>query len=345
MQRRALLVGINRYDHVGSLDSCVRDATAMRDILAIHEDGSPNYDCELWADRTPDGRPITRAALREGCRQLFGDFDGEVELFFAGHGAITDHTGYLCTRDAARDDWGVPMHEVLGMVKRSRCCDVIIIVDCCHSGDMGNPPDQADGPSLLSSLRENVTILAASRRTQVSPEGSEHGLFTEAVLDALSGGAADERGRVTAPSIYAQVQARFRAWGRRLVFKSHATRVPVLRRCEPSITRAQLAELVDLFPTQCYKYLLDPEHEPEDEHGNVHEPVNTEKVRVARLFKVYRNAGLLRATVPNEDFILGRAEEPHRRAHAPRTNQLAFDPSGASVTCVSGSRGISGYPT
>jgi hypothetical protein len=43
---------------------------------------------------------------------------------------------------------------------------------------------------------------------------------------------------------------------------------------------------------------LGPEHEPEDEHGNVKEPVNHEKVAIAQLFKSYRDAGLLKPSDP-----------------------------------------------
>jgi hypothetical protein len=53
------------------------------------------------------------------------------------------------------------------------------------------------------------------------------------------------------------------------------------------------------FPKADHKYPLDPEHEPEDEHGNVKEPVNKEKVATAQLFKVYRDAGLLKPSNPN----------------------------------------------
>jgi len=45
---------------------------------------------------------------------------------------------------------------------------------------------------------------------------------------------------------------------------------------------------------------LDPEYEPDDEHGNRHEPVNEEKVAIAELFKEYRDAGLLKPSTPGE---------------------------------------------
>ena len=47
MARRALLVGINTYDHVSSLHGCVNDVHAMRELLQRNDDGSPNYDCRI----------------------------------------------------------------------------------------------------------------------------------------------------------------------------------------------------------------------------------------------------------------------------------------------------------
>jgi len=50
-------------------------------------------------------------------------------------------------------------------------------------------------------LREGVSALTASRTAEVSVEVNGGGLFTSLVGDALTGGAADVLGRVTAPSM------------------------------------------------------------------------------------------------------------------------------------------------
>ncbi|HTC66115.1 MAG TPA: hypothetical protein VK685_03210 [Candidatus Acidoferrum sp.] len=71
-----------------------------------------------------------------------------------------------------------------------------------------------------------------------------------------------------------------------------------MRECEPLIERLQLEQLPNFFPEADFKYRLDPEHEPEDEHGNVKQPVNKEKVTIAQLFKSYRDAGLLKPSDP-----------------------------------------------
>jgi len=300
MARRALVVGINSYNNVTPLRACVSDAEAIVKRLSRQEDGTPNYDCRALLDRMEDGAPITRSTLRAAVTDLFDNFRGEVVLYFSGHGILTSGGGYLCTTDAEKNDWGLPMQEVVDLAQVSKCSDILIMLDCCHSGDFANPGLLKGGPNPLTSLRENMAVMAASLPSEASLEAGNHGLFTAAVLDALDGGAADHMGYVSASSIYAYVHRRFGAWDQRPVYKSYATGVTIIRQCAPLIDRLKLRELVKLFPTQESKLFLDPEYEPEDENGVCHEPVSVEKVRVAKLLKEYRDAGLLRATEQDE---------------------------------------------
>jgi hypothetical protein len=305
VERRALVVGINQYQ-LGNLGAAVADADAMARVLRRHADGELNFDCRLLLDRMEDGTPITRRALRLALQELFSpEFKGDALLYFSGHGALTPVGGYLCAFDSAPDDWGVPMQEVVDWANRSSARSILLLLDCCHSGEIGNPPgfQGPGGGNPLAVLREDLTVIAASHRLQPSLEAAGQGLFTAAVLDALEGGAADHLGWVTAPAIYAYVERRFGQWGQRPIYKSHATGVTVVRQCAALIERLKLRELARHFPTREHRYQLDPEYEPEDEHGNIREPVNQEKVAIARLFKDYRDAGLLKASVPGEQLF------------------------------------------
>jgi hypothetical protein len=192
------------------------------------------------------------------------------------------------------------MQEVVDLAMKSPARQILLIVDCCHGGALGTPAimNTGGGSNPLATLRENMTVIAASRATESAIESGGHGLFTAALLDALEGGAADHMGIVTAPALYTYVSRRFTAWDQRPVYKTSATEVLSVRECEPLIARLQLRQLATLFPTADFRYPLDPEHEPEDEHGNVKEPVNREKVGIAQLFKSYRDAGLLKPSDP-----------------------------------------------
>jgi hypothetical protein len=298
MKRRALIVGINTYDSFDDLHSCVADAEGMTEVLRRHKNGEPNFDCFILADQVPDSR-ITRANLRAALNKLF-DFDGDVLFYFAGHGFLGKTGGLLCTADAVEGDWGIPMQEVVDLAYRSHARQILLVLDCCHSGDTASQAAMSmdAGKNPLAVLRENMTVIAASRATEPAVEAGGHGVFTRALIDALEGGAADHMGFVTAPAIYAYVSRRFTAWDQRPAYKTNATDVLVVRECEPLIERLQLIRLPELFPKVDGKMRLDPEFEPEDEHGNVKKPVNTEKVALASLLKSYRDAGLVKPSNP-----------------------------------------------
>jgi hypothetical protein len=299
MARRALIVGINTYSGVNDLSCCVADAQAMVEVLSRHRDGKKNFDCLALLDQMSDGSSISRPTLRAALTDLF-KFGGEVLLYFSGHGFLSQTGGVLCTSDATQHDWGIPMQEVVDLATDSSARHIVLILDCCYSGAIANPATMNTGKSPLAAIRENMTVIAASRATEVSIEAGGHGLFTAALLDALEGGAADHMGFVTAPALYAYVSRRFTAWDQRPIYKTNATEVFTVRECEPLIERLQLSQLPQYFAKPDDKYPLDPEFEPEDEKGNVKEPVNQQKVAIAQLFKSYRDAGLLRSSDPTQ---------------------------------------------
>jgi hypothetical protein len=90
-------------------------------------------------------------------------------------------------------------------------------------------------------------------------------LFTSLVVNALNGGAANILGEVSAPAIYAYVQAALGAWDQRPLFKSHVTRLLALRRCVPPIDASILRKLPSLFPLPAEDLPLDPSFEPKSE--------------------------------------------------------------------------------
>ncbi len=257
--RRALCVGIDEYPS-GTLRGCVSDAERIVAVLATNHDGSPNFACRtLTAPLGAGANLITRTVLREAIERLFRDQADVALLHFSGHGTVNNLDGYLVTQDARKYDEGVAMGDVLKWANDSKAVEVVIFLDCCFSGALGNPPAVDNTKALL---REGVSILTASRSDQPSVEAGGGGLFTSLVIDALSGGAADVLGTVTAPSVYAYVEAALGAWDQRPLFKSHVSRLVPLRRCMPPIDRATLRRLPALFPLPAEDVPLDPAYEP-----------------------------------------------------------------------------------
>jgi len=258
--RRALCVGIDEYKF-GPLRGCVSDAERMVSVLSRHENGSPNFECRLLIAPSGAGTSvITREVLREQLDQLFRDPADLVIFHFSGHGTANNLDGYLVTQDAKKYDAGVAMADLLKLANNSRTSEVVIFLDCCFSGALGNPPSIDNSKTLL---REGVSILTASREDQPSVEVGGGGVFTSLVHSALDGGAADILGSVTVPAIYAYLEAALGAWEQRPLFKSHVSRLLSLRNCTPPVNREFLRNLPELFPLPAEDLPLDPSFEPQ----------------------------------------------------------------------------------
>lgn len=293
MSKRALIVGINHYDHVSSLTGCVPDALAMEEVLSRNADSSVNFNCRVLV--SPGPAPITRAFLRQQWAELFHDFREDVLFYFSGHGTPTEVGGFLVTQDGTTGDFGLPMDEVLTMANNSRARSVLLILDCCFSGALGNPAI-LQGPNIENRtlLREGVTILAASRPSEVSMEVGGHGVFTNLILGALKGGAADVRGRVSAAAIYAYAEAALGAWDQRPLYKSHAAHLDPVRLCEPKVPDSLLRELPTYFSDPNFEYPLDMTYE---ETNGAAVP---EHVAIFKKFKRLQIAGLLKPKVGDD---------------------------------------------
>lgn len=256
--KKALIVGINYYQHISPLFGCVNDANNVKSVLERHENRSVNFECKLLTASSVLDR-ITRASLKDNIDELFKTKAEIVLFYFAGHGYIEETGGYLLTSDSSRGDEGVSLAEILIMANKSPAANKIIILDSCHSGIAGS----ASNGEQLATLSEGLTVLTASTKDQYASEEDESGVFTNLLVDALNGSAANLTGDITSGSIYAHIDQSLGAWEQRPVFKTNVKEFVPLRNVNPSIQLEDLRRLVEFFPIPGYEFPLDPTYEPE----------------------------------------------------------------------------------
>lgn len=165
--RKALVVGINHYENVKSLNGCVNDAMEINRLLGNHtnnEDFEKNFEVEIIT--VDHGLQLTRTILRDRIEDLFKDSREISLLYFSGHGHVEFTGGYLMTSECKNGHDGLSMSEVLTMVNDSPAHNNIVILDCCHAGSFGKNPINMN----LTAIKEGVTILAASAANQYSVE-------------------------------------------------------------------------------------------------------------------------------------------------------------------------------
>lgn len=274
--RKALIVGINYYEFISSLQGCIGDAYSVKSVLDRHADGSINFGVSLMAavDHTSS---ITRKDLKDKVIELFKD-DSEVAFFyFSGHGYLESVGGYLLTSECRTGDDGLSMNELLVLANNSPAKNRIIVVDCCHSGQIGTP----DIEDNKATLKEGMTILTASRADQYAIERDGAGVFTTLLVDALSGSAANLVGDVTPGSIYAHIDESLGPWEQRPIFKTNVKNFTTLRKVQPPIALSDLKLITELFPTQSEEFQLDPSYEPDSDNPNED---NVEKFKVLQRY-------------------------------------------------------------
>ncbi len=282
MTKVALLVGIDDYPS-SPLAGCVKDATRMAELLSRHHDDSPNFDCRTLTAPAHTPTTVTRPILKHAVEEVFTRRADVALFYFSGHGTVNNLGGYLVTQDASRYDEGLSMTDVLVFANGSPAREKIIVLDCCHSGAMGQLPAINNDAAML---REGVSILSACRESEVALETNGGGLFTSLVCDALNGGAADVCGRVTIAGVYAYVDEALGGWDQRPLFKIHVSKLVPLRNCMPAVDPEILRMLPKYFKAPKDEYPLDPSYEPmEKPRHEEHEKVfgHLQKLRAARL--------------------------------------------------------------
>ena len=209
--KKALIVGINEYPAGNELSGCINDASAVAQSLCRNADSSPNFDI-LKRENIP-----TKSELMVDLRNLFNG-DGDVALFyFSGHGLLCGNTGYIVTPDFSPGAEGVSMCEIIQLANESKYKNRVIILDCCHSGQLcTTSPANTGAPHIA----QGVTILSACNHDEGAVERHGHGLFTSLMIDALNGGAASVDGEVSPSGIYSYIDRSLGAWEQRPLFSS-----------------------------------------------------------------------------------------------------------------------------
>lgn len=283
--RKALIVGIDYYESLTQLSGCVDDAHAVKQVLDRHADGTKNFQTKLLTGTGPNDT-VSRKQLKDEIRDLFSGDEEIALLYFAGHGHVEATGGYLCATDTEEGDDGVPLGEVLKLANDSSVANKIILLDSCYAGIAGT----AANDPRFAELTHGLTILTASTAKQYAHETDEGGVFTNLLVDALNGAAANLLGEITPGSVYAHIDQSLGSWDRqRPIFRTNVNSFVSLREVQPPISLDDLKAIATLFPSGDYEFGLDPTYEPDRPIDGVDvDPIEENTRRFAILQKLNR---------------------------------------------------------
>ncbi|WP_431959203.1 caspase, EACC1-associated type [Actinacidiphila sp. bgisy160] len=153
---RAVLIGVSQYEHsrdFSNIPSARANVARLRAVLVSGGLGR-------FIPRTVE--TLAEARTRDRALRLIGTAAAQAQdlllVHFTGHGYVDLATGepelYLMTRESTKDGArldGIPYRDLLRLLASSRAERVVLVLDCCYSGNAGLVPLPERPFSLITS--------------------------------------------------------------------------------------------------------------------------------------------------------------------------------------------------
>jgi hypothetical protein len=228
-KRWALVIGVDQYadPQITTLGGSSNDAKAIAGALVSHA-GFPEDQVILLASDQPDDRKPTRGNILRRLSNLVGlaPKDGLLFLSFAGHGMERGNQAFLLPSDAQVSDdvdlleqTAINVSQVKERIRKTGVQQVVLVLDACRNDPAGR--SNIDNPLTPAYVRgfnfdvrnREVTAFATLYATAVGMRAYEYtekrqGYFTWALVEGLTGAAANARGEVTLAGLLKHVQER-----------------------------------------------------------------------------------------------------------------------------------------
>lgn len=223
-QTYVLSIGISSYKHLRRLACAAHDA---QDLAETFDKAAAPSHVRLLLDEEATKPNILRELTRLGKSAGPGD---TTVVFFSGHGgrAGTDPgaDAYFCPTGAASNAMrrtSITSGELSAALRAVGSERLIVLLDTCYAGGIGEPRSHSDGPAVgltardVSELLEGRgrVVMASSRPDEPSWELNEmrNGLFTNYLLHGLRGEVARADGTVWVSDLFGYVSRSVRQHG------------------------------------------------------------------------------------------------------------------------------------
>jgi len=206
----ALVIGNNDYQHLPKLDSAVRDATAIGEVL----DERYGFEVTLLTDAT---RYDILAALNELRKTL--NKNDNLLIYYAGHGELDEVNmrGHWLPVDAEADstaNWisNVAITDMLNVIAAKH---VLVVADSCYSGaltrsaltqlDTGmTEKERLNWVKTMVRKRARTALTSGGLKPVLDAGGGAHSVFARALIEVLEG----NEGVLEGQRLYREVSAR-----------------------------------------------------------------------------------------------------------------------------------------
>ncbi len=263
MSRDALIVGINKYQKLPELTAAGKDAEGIASLLETHGDFRVRRLPEIIQDQRPQiGQQsfVSTQQLENSLVRLLlpkGEHIPEVAFFyFSGHGLqreIGIREGYLATSDTQPEssNSGLSLSWLRRLIRHSPVRQIIIILDCCHSGEFLCLKDEtwqgADGHSYL--------FIAASREYEEAYESlnSDYSVLTQAIISGLLP-QNKHSGRVTTADLVASITNRLSNEIQQPLFEQGGSEIVITRQGEHPLPKSDSLSIISRLKQYSFNF-------------------------------------------------------------------------------------------
>ncbi len=211
---RALIIGVNQYQHASPLDYACNDATAVASALKDKFEFSESNVTVL----------LDEDASKEKILSCFARFSGSdvgrderIFVFFAGHGCTKSgkrgEIGFLVPYDGNVED----ITSLIGWTEFIKISELVpakhmfFVMDACYGGTAVQRYMSSGSMRFARDMLRRFTrqVLTAGKADEVVSDAggprAGHSVFTGHLLDGLEGAAGQSEGLITANSLMAYV--------------------------------------------------------------------------------------------------------------------------------------------
>ena len=189
-QQKALLIGIDKYQHARQLPNCVFDCRALASILK--EKYGFSEIVEVYDEKANEDGIL--GALRDMASTLTED--QSLLVYFSGHGTKDDFTGdaFWVPVDGQSEGDYIPSDRIQRMIRATKARHVWVVCDSCFSGrlfaEKGVTIDPVTGGldryAEEALKKKSRLIMSSGGDEPVTAEGFEgHSVFAHYFLNAL----------------------------------------------------------------------------------------------------------------------------------------------------------------
>ncbi len=269
MSRDALVVGINTYQHLPHLRAPAHDAEAIAHCLQTYGEFRVHRVPEIIQNHQPRIGQKTQVTLRQLEAALINLFKPKGQnvahtalFYFSGHGMQRDagiQEGYLAVSDSAPDVGfsGLSLFWLRRLLQESPVRQRIVILDCCHSGELLNFLEADPGAKAGT----DRLFMAASRDYESAYESleSSYSVFTQAVLNGLQP-EHSETGIVTNHTLTGWVNHALKAEVQQPLFESSGSEIILTRHTQTTAIKRGMPSS-DICPYRGLEFFDEPHAE------------------------------------------------------------------------------------